>query len=79
MLHLEEFVEAVQQKESVAGMMRFLVAHFKMVVHKIMPEGSPEEVQKLLEDDPDYFIKNMGKGRIKPKILEFVVTNTRHT
>ena len=55
MLHLEEFVEAVQQQDSVAGMMRFLVAHFKMVVHKIMPEGSPEEVQKLLEDDPDYF------------------------
>ena len=55
MLHLEEFVDAVQQKDSVAGMMRFLVAHFKMVVHKILPEGSADELQRLLEDEPDYF------------------------
>ena len=52
MLHLEEFVDAVHQKDSVADMMRFLVAHFKMVVHKILHEGSADELQRLLDAAP---------------------------
>ena len=36
-------------------MMRFLVANFPIVVSMLLPTGSPDDIRKLLESDPDYF------------------------
>jgi hypothetical protein len=55
LMHLEEFVRQAKQEDSIAGLSRFLVAHFPCVVHKIMPEGSSQEIEKALAEDPDYF------------------------
>ena len=40
-----------------AGLQRFLLAHFRPIVNKIMPEGSPEEVEQLVRDGGDFFNK----------------------
>ena len=55
LLHLPELVRQAAQPDTVAGMSRFLIGHFKSVAHKILPDGSPEDVQALLNEDPDYF------------------------
>ena len=43
------------REDTVAGLARFLVGKFPVVVNKILPEASPADIQKILEDDPDYF------------------------
>lgn len=56
LLHLEELVAMMEsERDSVAGLQRFLVAHFPPVVSKIMPEGSPEEIKTLMESEEDFF------------------------
>ena len=42
--------------DSVSGLMRFLIAHFAPVVNKLLPEGSPAEIARLIESD-EYFNK----------------------
>ena len=54
-MHIEEIVEQGTKPDSTAGMMRFLTGHFKPVVNKILPDGPPDEIRALLEEDPDYF------------------------
>ncbi|CAK0821406.1 unnamed protein product [Prorocentrum cordatum] len=55
LMHLEEVERQARQSDSVAGLSRFLVGKFPVVVHKIMPDLNPAEVEQLLQDDPDYF------------------------
>eukprot|EP00971_Amphidinium_carterae_P226098 4484683-Amphidinium_carterae.1 len=55
LVHLEEILHQAEQEDSVAGLMRFLVAKFPAVMHKVLPSGTPEELAQLLDDDPDYF------------------------
>ena len=54
MMHVEEIVEQTKKPDSTAGMMRFLLAHFPAVVNKILPNVAPEEIARLLEEDPEY-------------------------
>eukprot|EP00973_Karenia_brevis_P001231 168334-Karenia_brevis.AAC.1 len=59
-MDLEELVPVLTGKtgreddDSVGGLMRFLIAHWSPVVNRLLPEGSPEEVQQLIETD-EYF------------------------
>ncbi|CAE7282086.1 unnamed protein product [Symbiodinium sp. CCMP2592] len=55
LLHLPELVKQSTLPDSVAGLSRFLVAHFKAVTHKILPNKSADELRQMLTEDPDYF------------------------
>ncbi|CAE7917987.1 unnamed protein product, partial [Symbiodinium necroappetens] len=55
LLHLPELVKQSTLPDSVAGLSRFLVAHFKAVTHKILPDKSADELRQMLTEDPDYF------------------------
>ncbi len=35
--------------------MRFLLTKFPAVVNKLLPQGPPARLQRLLEEDPDHF------------------------
>eukprot|EP00973_Karenia_brevis_P023199 3194804-Karenia_brevis.AAC.1 len=55
-MHLEEVVEQAEKDDSVAGLMRFLVAKFPAVVNKLLPPGlSDADIKQILDEDPDYF------------------------
>lgn len=60
LMHIEELVGLMvggtgkEDDDSVSGLMRFLIAHFPAVVNKLLPEGSPAEISKLIETE-DYF------------------------
>ena len=55
-MHLEEITAQAEKDDSVAGLMRFLLAKFPAVVNKLVPPGlSDEELRQLLDEDPDYF------------------------
>ena len=62
LMHIEELIPHFQTKvgkdddDSVAGLMRFFIAHFPAVVNKLLPEGPPAELNKLIESDA-YFNK----------------------
>ena len=55
MMHLEEIVAQMDNEDTTAGMMRFLIGRFPMVVNNILPDCSPEEIRDILEADPHYF------------------------
>ena len=55
MMHLEEIFEQALKPDSTAGMMRFLIARFPVIINKILPHAPPEQIRSLLEDDADYF------------------------
>ena len=55
LMHLEEILEQSTSEDTVAGLMRFLVAKFPVVVNKILPNLPPAEMQRWIENDPDYF------------------------
>ena len=52
---LEEIEKQAREEDSVAGLTRFLIGKFPVVVNKIMPDVPPSEVQNILLNDPDYF------------------------
>ena len=54
-MHLEEVELQAQQADSVAGLFRFLIGKFPVVVNKILPDVPPAEMQELLMNDADYF------------------------
>ena len=63
LIHIEELAQHFHGKasskeddDSVSGLMRFFIAHFQAVVNKLLPEGTPEEINKLIETD-EYFNK----------------------
>ena len=62
LMHIEELIPHFQTKvgkdddDSVAGLMRFFIAHFPAVVNKLLPEGPLAELNKLIESDA-YFNK----------------------
>ena len=41
--------------DSTAGMQRFVICRFPMVVNKILPDASPEALTATLASDPDFF------------------------
>ena len=56
LVHIEELVQLFSGKsankeddDTVSGLMRFLIAHWPPVVNKVLPDGSPEEINKLIE------------------------------
>jgi hypothetical protein len=60
--HMEEMVplldkelNATKDKDSVAGLARFLYGHFKPMCSKVLPEGSPDEIEKLIQENDEYF------------------------
>lgn len=56
LLHLEELLDIGKKGDSVAGLPRFLIGHFLSVCSKVCPENlSPQEMQNLLLEDPNYF------------------------
>ena len=55
LLHLPELVKQAAQPDTVAGLSRFLVVHFKSVAHKRFPDVPLQDMEALLADDPDYF------------------------
>ena len=54
-MHIEEIFKQGQKPDTTAGMMRFLIGHFRAVVNKILPDLPDDVKNKLLEEDGEYF------------------------
>ena len=55
LMHLPELTQQFSKDDTVAGMMRFLIAKFPSVVNKVQPEGLTESQLHDLTASDDYF------------------------
>ena len=51
LLHPEELLDIGKTGDSVAGLPRFLIAHFLSVCSKVCPENTPQEMRNLLLEE----------------------------
>ena len=63
LIHIEELLPffhgkagSKEDEDTVSGLMRFFIVHFPPVINKLLPAGTPAEIEKLVETD-EYFNK----------------------